>query len=282
MNRRALVIITVLSLISCAGASGSGESGGGESFGLKGDGGDLTEVEWANQFFLTQVHDSVWNPGGMSVDTDSNNCGPASLAMLLAARGETPPGLDPETAIDHARATMYPDYPDIDAGGLPEGAAILEEGGLVLVDDDSHPVYFDWMDVEASVPQGIANGGGEPVFGYSFGELDDLLSAHGAAIVHGHITEDWPQRFSGDYADVSAGAVPHFILLYRASVVGEYIVCDPMHLGGAERMTVSALQTFFKSPVNVYETTLRAVAWEGAVDAGPEGQHDEPHEPGLD
>ena len=46
----------------------------------------LSDVEWANQFFVTQIYDPRWNPDGMEKDTESNNCGPASLAMLMTAR----------------------------------------------------------------------------------------------------------------------------------------------------------------------------------------------------
>ena len=92
----------------------------------KADLGKSDPVAWANQFFLTQIQDDRWNPEGIEVDAGSNNCGPASMAMLMAARGLTPPGLTPEQASAHARALMHPDYPEIDAGRVefPQGMDI--------------------------------------------------------------------------------------------------------------------------------------------------------------
>jgi len=222
---------------------------------------ELSDVDWANQFFVTQIHDPRWNPSGSISDTESNNCGPASLAMLMAAEGVMPQGLEAEMAIDHARATMYPGYPAIDASELPEGASVYEDEGLVLVDDDGHPVYFDLMEDEPSLPQGISHAGASPVFGYSWNHLDTLVRSRGAVIAHGHISEAWVQRFSGEYGAVGAETVPHFIAVFPASTEGAFVVSDPMHRGGAVLMSQGDLQSFFKSPINEYETVIRVVTW---------------------
>ncbi|MEE2830213.1 MAG: hypothetical protein VX498_13580 [Myxococcota bacterium] len=229
---------------------------------------ELSDVEWANQFFLTQIQDPRWNPSGSLSDTESNNCGPASLAMLMAAEGISPEGLEAETAIDHARAMMYPDYPAIDPSELPEGATLYEDDGLVLVDDDGHPVYFDPMETGPSLPQGISHTGASPVFGYSWNQVDTLAQSRGGLIAHGHITEAWVGRFSGEYGSVGAGAVPHFIAVFPASTEGEFVVCDPMHRGGAVLMSKWDLQTFFKSPISEYETSIRVVSWDQSPGAG--------------
>ena len=163
--------------------------GGAGPMSSKADSGQLRDVDWADQFFVTQIYDAHWNSDGMANDASSNGCGPTSFAMLLAERGALPAKLTAEMAIDHARAMMYPDYPQIDASNLPEGASLYEDGGLVFVDDDTHPVYLDLVDAAASIAQGIYNGGGAPVFGHSSGELDALLGVFGAVIAHGHITE---------------------------------------------------------------------------------------------
>ena len=179
--------------------------------------------------------------------------------MLLAQDALVLPA---EDAIDHARATMYPSYPAIDASELPEGASLYEEEGVILVDDDGHPVYFNLVEAEPSLPQGLAAAGASPVFGHSWNHLDTLVQSRGAVIAHGHITEAWVARFSGEYGAVGAGAVPHFIALFPAATEGQFVVSDPMHRGGAVLMSKVDLQTFFKSPINEYETAIRVVTWD--------------------
>jgi hypothetical protein len=227
-----------------------------------GDTAELSDVDWANQFFITQVYDPHWNPSGSMSDTESNNCGPASLAMLMAAEGITPAGLDAEMAIDHARATMYPSYPMIDASELPQGASLYEDDGIVLIDDDRHPVYFNLMESEPSLSQGLSAAAASPVYGSSWNHIETLVQTRGALIAHGHITQAWTDRFPGEYGSVNAGAVPHFIAVFPASNEGHFVVGDPMHRGGAVLMSQGDLQTFFKSPVNEYETTIRVVTWD--------------------
>ncbi len=267
MGSRGLLIATMLLAQACAtGTSAEDSSAAGEGQGhpapAKADEGQ-TDLEWANQLFLTQIRDERFNPEGVEVDTESNNCGPASLAMLMRQRGSASLDLGAEVAIDHARAMMYADYPDIDAADLPAGATLHHSKGRVLVDDDAHPVYFDLTE-GASIAQGIHTGGGVPAFGYSWAELAQLLESAGGVIAHGHITEAWRRRFSSEYGASNPGAVSHFIAVFPASD-GEFIVADPMHRGGAVLMSRSELGAFFQSPVNVYETAIRVVAW----DEGP-------------
>jgi len=265
MAQRVLLVVLLSCALSCANETVDHSTNSGIESGnnkVKADRSELSDVDWANQFFLTQVHDAQWNPDGMENDTESNNCGPASFAMLMTERGELPDTLKAEMAIDHARAMMYPDYPNINAASLPENASMYEDQDLVFVDDDTRPVFFDWVPDAASIPQGIKHGGGVPVFGYSWGDLDALLDTTGAVIAHGHITNSWRGRFDGEYGNVGEGAIPHFIAVFRAATAGQVIVCDPMHRGGAVLMPRTGLQTFFKSPVNAYDTSIRIVAWE--------------------
>ena len=121
----------------------------------KADRSELSDIEWANQFFLTQIFDQRFNPDGLENDTDSNNCGPASLAMLMSLREEESSNLMPEVAIDHARAMMYMSYPDIDPTTLSEEATLYTRDGIVAVDDDTQPVFFETMAGSSSVAQGI-------------------------------------------------------------------------------------------------------------------------------
>ena len=282
MLLRLLIVATTLGSLACStGTTGvndqdrleSEESGDGPEP-PKADRGQFTDIEWANQFFVTQIHDDRFNPDGIEVDADSNNCGPASLAMLMGQQGAGPSNLAAEMSIDHARAMMYRGYPDIDPSSLSEGATMYLSEGVVLVDDDTHPVFFDLVDDAPSIAQGIRSGGATPVFGYSWSEIDALLEATGAVIAHGHITEAWRGHFSGDYGASSPGAVSHFVAIFPASSMGQFIVCDPMHRGGSVLMSRSELGAFFRSPVNEYETTIRVVAWEEASQAA-----DQRHEP---
>jgi hypothetical protein len=268
--RATLIAAMALCATACANdVSDDATTAGGSPASSKADWGQLPDLDRANQFFLTQIYDAEWNPSGVVDDAQSNNCGPASLAMLMAERDVAPAGLEAEQAIDHARATMYPGYPDIDPSALPEGATLYTDQGLAFVDDDTHPVYFDLTETAPSVTQGITQQGGAPVFGYSWADLATLLTDHGGVIAYGHITDDWRDRFSGDYGEFNAGGVPHFIAVF-ASSDGGFIVCDPMHKGGAALMGQSDLQSFFKSPVNVYDTTIRLVAWQQEEEAPTE------------
>ena len=60
-----------------------------------------TALSWGNSFFITQIYDQRWNPTGSSIDTESNNCGPASFAMVMSQRNLRPNGLSSSEAIDH-------------------------------------------------------------------------------------------------------------------------------------------------------------------------------------
>ena len=263
MAQKAFLILIAIVAMSCSNAETDPSVANEEARApSKTDSAQITDIEWANDFFLTQIYDKRYNPTGPMTDTESNSCGPASLAMLMRERGAAPEGLTAQMAIDHARAMMYPGYPEIDGADLPEGAELYVDSGLVFVHDNARPVYFDLMEEDPSIPQGILHGGARPVFGYSMTELDTFLEENGSAIAHGHITDDWRARFSEDYGSFNPGPISHFIALFPASTAGEFVVCDPMHPGGAVVMTRSALQTFFKSPVNVYETTIRLVGWE--------------------
>lgn len=227
----------------------------------KADRAGMSEIEWANQFFLTQIYDERFNPDGIEVDTDSNNCGPASLAMLMNQRDGKPLSISPEVAIDHARAMMHLGYPNIDPTTLSEKATLYMRDNLVLVDDDTQPVFFDKMAHAPSVAQGIISSGSHPLFAYSWNGLNELLNMTGAIIAHGFITEDWRAQFSSHYGQINPGAIPHFIAILSSTSPNQFIVCDPMHRRGAVLMTRSELMVFFRSPINVFDSTIKVVTW---------------------
>jgi hypothetical protein len=267
MISRVLIIFMISGLWACSTATSGDRDPMHQNSGddaldqppLKSDRARLTGTEWANQFFLTQIYDDYFNAQGVKVDVDSNNCGPASLAILLRYQGMISLSLSAERAIDHARAMMYADYPNIDASTLSESATLSDEDGLVLVDDDSSPVYFDLVDDAPSITQGLLSNGATPTFGATWSALSDLLDERGALIAHGHITKAWRRQFSSDYGASNPGAVPHFITLFPSSTPEVFIVCDPMHRGGAVLMRKSELGVFFRSPVSVYDSTIRVV-----------------------
>ncbi|MCP4873051.1 MAG: hypothetical protein GY898_30530 [Proteobacteria bacterium] len=223
---------------------------------------EVSDIDWLNQHFVTQIYDPIWNPDASISDAESNNCGPASLAMVMASEGLEPAGLAPEAAVDHARATMYASYPEIDPAELADGAELVVDGETVLVDDDAHPVYFDFVEAAPSLAQGLAHTGPQPVVGNSWAQLDALLERSGVVIAHGHITRAWIERFSGPYGEVGEGPISHFIALFAASTDGQVLVADPMHRGGAVLMDTHELQSFFQSPVSVYDTNVRVIAWD--------------------
>ena len=170
-----LVLVTCLCVVSCTLDTVDQSSAVEGPGSAKADQAQATELEWANQFFLTQVYDARWNPAGLESDLDSNNCGPASFSMVMRSRGFFPPEWPAELTIDHARALMYPTYPDIDPATLPEGIAPSLEEGLVVVDDDTHPVYFDRLDNAPSIPEGLLHAGLTPLYGATWTELDSFL-----------------------------------------------------------------------------------------------------------
>ncbi len=272
---RAVLCGVALAAASCGGAvSGSPEpsSDGADGAGGKSDQGALDDVASANQFFLTQIRDERWNPDGVEVDTESNNCGPASLAMLMRARGRMPAGLTAEQATDHARALMHPEYPDIDADSLQPGATLDSAGGVLLLDDDSSRVFYDAVDDAPSAPHAIRNLGGAPTLGGDWAALDEMLSGGGMAIAYGFITPAWRSRLPGDYGEFGQGAIPHFVAIFAAadlSVPERYVVCDPMHHGGAVVMGRTELGAFFRSPVNVFDTSMRLLGWADEGTATP-------------
>ena len=94
MLRKLLIITMTLFVFSCTHGATDPHLSGHNEAASKGDWGFFSDEDWANQFFLTQVHDPYWNAFGMETDTESSSCGPASLAMLMRLRGVAPDGLD--------------------------------------------------------------------------------------------------------------------------------------------------------------------------------------------
>ena len=181
--------------------------------------------------------------------------------MVMSQRNLRPNGLSSSEAIDHARALMYAAYPHIDDSLLAHDAVQYMSNNHVCINDAQQSVYFDLNGTAPSIAQGIQNTGSQAVFGYSWNDIRDILEQSESLIAHGHITDDWRRRFPGEYGQYVQGGVPHFIAVFPTSNPDNFLVCDPMHLGGPIIMAQNELQSFFKSPLNVFETTIRVIGY---------------------
>ena len=172
---------------------------------------------------------------------------------------------DPQSNRNGFVAAFTPQPAHIDERLLSDEAWLYEWEGVVFVDDDTHPVYFDAMEDAPSIAQGITALGAEPKLGASWTDLDMMLQDNSSVIAYGHITETWRDRFPGEYGDVDEGPIAHFIALFPSTLEDSVIVCDPMHRGGAVVMAQADLQSFFQSPINAFDTTIRLMAWPKAA-----------------
>ena len=185
---------------------------------------DTSNIEQAHAFFITQIYDQQWNPTGSQNDLESNNCGPTSFAMIMAQRSLVPQKLTPSVAIDHARAIMYPTYPNIKDAELSPGAYQYMSGVHACINDNHQSVYFDITESEPSIAQGIHTLGEDPIVGYTWNDIKNLLTDHGSLIAHGYITDEWRRRFSGTYGHYISGNIPHFIALFATSGSNSFLV----------------------------------------------------------
>ena len=95
MIRPFTLLLVVLTLSCGSDAQNTNQGTPLPSPSHKSDHGELSDVQWANQVFLTQIYHSQWNPDGAKTHTDSNSCGPASLAMLMQILEQAPESLSP-------------------------------------------------------------------------------------------------------------------------------------------------------------------------------------------
>ncbi len=186
-------------------------------------------VEEADEHFITQFT-TEWNPTGPS---SSTNCGPASLAMMMSAKDAMPSGLTEEQQVDHARALMYPDHPSIQT--------ITADGVDVTVLDRDH----DLSSIEAAI-SGIDASGGTGSHDSGWANLDAVLEAEGVVMAYGYLDDDWREKFD---SRVGSGDIAHFNAILGKTEGGSYLVCDPMHTGGAVEMSQADLAEFFTDGV---------------------------------
>ena len=173
-------------------------------------GGLPTTVGAANAFFKLQFKHSVYNPEG---PPSSNNCGPASLAMILAALGKQPSGLNIQQSIDRVNGFMK----------------------------RASTSTSTWEELQ----RGVTKAGGTPINISSWAELDQRLAKGQPVILNGRYNTAWRSQFAGYPGSTGNGDVPHLNAALGKTSDGKYIIGDPMHRGGAVAMTKSQLSTFF-------------------------------------
>jgi hypothetical protein len=192
-----------------------------------------TSAAAANQFFKQQFQSSTYNPDG---PRSSQNCGPASLAMILKTLGLEQQGISVETSIDHARYLMYPN--DSRVTTTKQGIKVLDADGETTGD--------------SNIQNGIKNAGGTGTESYTWNALDQNLSNGKPMVARGNITDKWRSQFPSS-SRYGTGGDSHFIAILGKTSDGKYIVADPMYRDGAVAMTKDQLSVFFQftGPVTI-------------------------------
>jgi hypothetical protein len=181
----------------------------------------VDSAQQGNEHFISQFT-TRWNPNGPN---GSTNCGPASLAMMMSAKGSMPTGLTAEQRVDHARALMNPGHP-----------GITWLGNLPVLDRDK-----DLSTLEQATA-GIASQGGGGARESGWSKLDALLESEGVAMGYGFLDAAWREKFP---ERVGSGDIAHLNAILGKTSSGNYIVNDPMHTGGSVEMSRDDLAEFF-------------------------------------
>jgi Peptidase_C39 like family len=168
-----------------------------------------TTTSQANAFFKMQFKHNTYNPTGPA---SSGNCGPASLAMALAALGREPSKLTIQESIDLASS---------------------------LMERKKDADYSTWAQLE----KGVKASGGTPQNVNSWDALNQQLDKGNPVILNGYYQQSWRDKFP---SRTGRGEVAHLNVLLGKTSDGKYIVADPMHTGGTVAMTKDDLSAFFK------------------------------------
>jgi Calx-beta domain. len=186
----------------------------------------VSTTEQANAFFKVQYQN---NPYNLSGPLASNNCGPASLAMIRQMFGLEQANISDETSIDHSRYLMFGNY-----NGIKEGVRVL--------DNDRGDNSWTTQD---HVINGIRNSGGTPEQLTGWDNLDRSLDAGKPVVNYGTLTDAWREQFP---SRVGSGSGGHWNAILGKTSDGKYIVADPMHEGGTVAMTKTQLSVFNANP----------------------------------
>lgn len=182
-----------------------------------------TSIQQADPFFKLQYLNAKYNPNGPN---GSNNCGPASLAMILKMLGKEPANISVETSIDYARAQMF-------------GYSNSVKQGLNVLDLDKQSTNWD------QIKAGITKTGGKPEDLQGWDQLDQSLNQGKPVISWGFLRPEWRQQFPQRVGD---GYTSHLNAILGKTPDGKYIVADPMHQGGPVAMTKQQLSVFYWQP----------------------------------
>jgi hypothetical protein len=201
------------SLSTAPSAGGGSNNGGGNNTGSNNK---LPQsASEAQAFFKNQFHQDPGLPA-----PPSNNCGPASLAIVLKALGLEPSGIGEQASINRAaelmglNPTTHPDASDVD---IEHG--IQNAGGT-------------WIDV------GIGS------TDQRWNTLNEALANQNPVIAFGNANPAWWSQIGY----TNPRSVNHVIAILGKTSNGNYIVADPLSKGVVE-VPQSTLSKFF----NIYD-----------------------------
>jgi len=180
------------------------------------------KIEYAGKY-----NSGPYKPSGWA------NCGPASLAMVLATLGLEPSGISTETSIDRARYLMLKDDPN-----FPK----TQREGVTVVDADSK--ITTWPELQ----KGIFNSGATPEDVETWEGLDQKIAEGKPVITNGWYGPNWRKEFPS--YSLTAGTkdpagVWHINAILGKTSDGKYIVADPQYDGGPVAMTKQQLAVYF-------------------------------------
>lgn len=171
-----------------------------------------TSTSQANNVFKLQYWNPTWNPDGPS---SSNNCGPASLAMIRKLFGKEAGGVSIQTSINQARQLM-------NAPGTGNTSDTQLKTGIA----NSGLRYDDRMN----------NG--------TWAQLDQDLANGKAIIGWGYYDTQWRSQFP-NYSLTGSGSTNHLNTILGKTPNGNYLVGDPMYRGGVVEMSRNQLAVYF-------------------------------------
>lgn len=196
---------------------------------LPGPRGLPTTIAEADGLHITQFRSRYNEKGPLS----STNCGPASLAMALAAKGKLPAGLSPEQRVDYARALMRPNDPGI--------KHITVDGKKIPLLDRDHQLTGGTMLLD-----GVRAAGLKAERGNGWAALDAALQAGKPVVASGYTSDAWRAQFPKDIGRYGSGYIGHLNAILGKTADGKYIVDDPMFTGGPVAMTRAELTKYFQ------------------------------------
>jgi hypothetical protein len=195
-----------------------------------------TTAAEAERFFKDQHNSEAVKRGSW------NNCGPSSLAMVIAALGlESPGGLTMQGSIDSASKLMGRDI-DANTTTPPQIKNGIESQKVGRKAEDIGGITQKFSERER------------------WDNLDRCLREQKPVVSWGHITQNWANKFDppngtkiydrGAFQPTNNNSrkIPHVIaILGKTSDNQRYIVADPSYPGGPVEMSRSELSVFWSN-----------------------------------